>query len=115
MTFARTFSVTSLLMLGLLIYGGIASAQTTSYIPGIMSSTNAQNTTGTSGVNNASSGSSTHASGTSSGSVLGASTTNPNLPNTGAGGNATGTVMALLASGLAALGGLSLLVRRNAF
>lgn len=57
-------------------------------------------------------GSTSTSAGTGTGSVLGASTTNPNLPNTGAGGEAAQTIFTLLLSGLTALAGFSYLAYR---
>jgi hypothetical protein len=57
--------------------------------------------------------SSTSGTGSSTGAVMGTSTGNPNVPNTGAGGDAATTMALLAISGVAAAAGAAFLVRRR--
>ena len=125
MTYARSFSIAGLLLFASLVYAGLANAQTTSYVPPAAlaqynssgaSSGATTNMGATNGTNmNTGTLNGTVKSGTSSrsGSVLGASTTNPNVPNTGAGGEAAANLFALVWSGLAMMGGTLLLFRKS--
>lgn len=98
MPYARSFSFIALSILALLIGAGIASAQTTSYVPPAAYSAPSANVNATTN--------------SSTGSVLGASTTDPNVPNTGAGGDAAANAAMLALSSFAVAGG-AFLLRKN--
>jgi len=100
-----------------LLAGGasVAFAQTYSNPDGSGSVVPNSGTTNTSGNTNTNTGttSSTSTSDTGGGAVLGATSTDPNVPNTGAGGDTAAMLSILTVSGLAAVAGATYLMRKR--